>query len=124
MAPNLDAAQVDAIALLLRRHDIDGVIATNTSNDLHEFADRLPPGQLGGLSGAPVHTLSLAVIRQLRSALGPEYPIIGVGGITTAAAALETLDAGATLIQVWTGFALRGPALLDDILAALAARAR
>ena len=122
VAPNLDAMQVEGIAMLLERHGIDGVIATNTSNDLSAFADRLPPGQQGGLSGAPVHALSLAVIRRLRAALGPGFPIIGVGGITSGAAALATLDAGATLVQVWTGFALRGPALLDEILAALAAR--
>jgi len=124
VAPNLDATQVADIAALLTGFGIDGVIATNTSNDLHAFADRLPPGQQGGLSGAPVHALSLAVIRQLRAALGRDFPIIGVGGITTAAAAQQTLAAGATLLQVWTGFALRGPALLDEILAALAASSR
>jgi dihydroorotate dehydrogenase len=122
VAPNLDTAQIEGIARLLQRHDIDGVIATNTSNDLTAFAGELPPGQQGGLSGAPVHALSLAVIRQLRGVLGPTFPIIGVGGITSAAAAVATLAAGATLVQVWTGFALRGPALLDEILAALAAR--
>ncbi len=124
VAPNLDADQVSGIAALLAGFGIDGVIATNTSNDLHAFADRLPPGQQGGLSGAPIHGLSLGVIRQLRTALGPAFPIIGVGGITTAAAAQQTLAAGATLLQVWTGFALRGPALIGEILAALAAGSR
>ena len=119
VAPNLDATQVAAIATLLQELGVDGVIATNTSNDLREHARDLPPGQQGGLSGAPLHRLSVGIVRQLRTALGPDFPIIGAGGIISAADALATLAAGANLVQVWTGFALRGPALVNEILAAL-----
>jgi len=121
VAPNLHDEQVETIAALLPQMGVDGVIATNTSNDLREFARELPPGQQGGLSGAPLHRLSVGVIAQLRASLGPDFPIIGVGGIVSADDALGTLAAGADLLQVWTGFALRGPALIDEILAALAA---
>ncbi len=99
---------------------MDGVIATNTSNDLDEFSPALPPGVGGGLSGRPLHRLSIRVIRALRALLGEELPIIGVGGIFGADDALATLGAGANLIQLYTGFAYRGSRLLDEILDALA----
>jgi dihydroorotate dehydrogenase len=73
------------------------------------------------LSGAPLHPLSVRVISQLRAELGAGFPIIGVGGIVSADQALATLRAGANLIQVYTGFAYRGPALLDEIIEALSA---
>ena len=72
--------------------------------------------QTGGLSGAPLHPLSIRVISQLRAELGNTFPIIGVGGIVSADHARATLSAGANLIQVYTGFAYQGPALLDDIV--------
>ncbi|MFI4889991.1 MAG: quinone-dependent dihydroorotate dehydrogenase [Steroidobacterales bacterium] len=122
VAPNLDTKQIATIAQLLRELQVDGVIATNTSTNLQEFRDALPPDQLGGLSGAPLHRLSISVITQLRAALGADFPIIGVGGIVDAASALETLRAGANLLQVYTGFALHGHLLIGEILAALAAQ--
>jgi dihydroorotate dehydrogenase len=98
---------------------LDGVIATNTSTDL-ALADGLaPPQARGGLSGAPLHRVSVAVIAQLRAELGANFPIVGVGGIVSADNALKTLQAGANLLQVYTGFAYRGSALIDDILQAL-----
>jgi dihydroorotate dehydrogenase len=122
IAPNLDEEQVAALAASLRSLGVDGVIATNTSTDLSSLGEEWPEAQRGGLSGAPLHDLSIRIIRQLRSALGPEFPIIGVGGIVSADRALATLDAGANLIQIYTGFAYRGYALLDEILDALRRR--
>jgi dihydroorotate dehydrogenase len=83
-----------------------------------------PDAQRGGLSGAPLHSLSLGVIRQMRSALGPEFPIIGVGGIVSGDHALGTLNAGANLVQIYTGFANRGYGLVKEILDALRLRSR
>jgi dihydroorotate dehydrogenase len=120
VAPDLDPAQIDSFAAQLRALGIDGVIATNTSTNLRAFAAELPPDQAGGLSGRPLHALSVAVIAGLRAALGPAVPIIGVGGITDAASALASLRAGANLLQVYTGFAYRGQDLIEEILAALA----
>jgi dihydroorotate dehydrogenase len=71
------------------------------------------------MSGAPLHPLSVRVISQLRAELGTGFPIIGVGGIVSADLALATLRAGADLIQIYTGFAYRGPVLLEEILGAL-----
>ena len=120
VAPDLDDDQLTVLAAQLRALKVDGVIATNTSNRLDEFAPQLPAGCTGGLSGRPLHRLSIGVIRRLRSLLGEEFPIIGVGGICGADEALATLGAGANLIQLYTGFAYRGSRLLDEILEALA----
>jgi dihydroorotate dehydrogenase len=122
IAPDLADDELASLAAELRRLGVDGVIATNTTTNLDGVRGVLPAHRGGGLSGEPLHARSVAVIARLRSELGRGFPIIGVGGITTAAAALATLDAGASLIQLYTGLIYRGPALLTDILDALAAR--
>jgi len=124
IAPNLDAEQVASLAATLRALDVEGVIATNTSTDLSILGSEWPAEHRGGLSGAPLHCLSLAVISQLRAELGPACPIIGVGGIVSAEHALQSLRAGATLIQIYTGFAYRGYPLVQEILDALIRRHR
>jgi dihydroorotate dehydrogenase len=121
VAPDLDGGQITALAATLRSLGIDGVIATNTSNDLSAYRDQLPKDQAGGLSGAPLHDLSVHVISRLRGELGAEFPIVGVGGIMSAVDALASLRAGADLVQVYTGFAYRGHVLVEEILAALKA---
>lgn len=121
VAPDLTAEQVSASARVLRSLQIDGVIATNTTTDRSALEDSTAAREQGGLSGAPLHPLSVRVISQLRAELGAGFPIIGVGGIVGAEQALATLRAGANLIQVYTGFAYRGPALLDEIVGALSA---
>jgi len=119
VAPDLDDTQIRSLAQDLRALKIDGVIATNTTTDL-SILKHAPGNQArGGLSGLPLHRLSLAVIAQLRSELGADVPIIGVGGIANAAQARAALGAGANLIQVYTGFAYRGAALLEDIVRGL-----
>jgi dihydroorotate dehydrogenase len=121
IAPNVGADELTALAATLRSLAVDGVIATNTSNDLTGLG-AWPEAHRGGLSGAPLHALSMGVIRQLRAELGPEFPIIGVGGIVSAGHALATLRAGADLIQIYTGFAIRGHALVAEILDTLTRR--
>ena len=82
-----------------------------------------PPAatQRGGLSGAPLHPPSVKIISQLRAELGADFPIIGVGGIVSAEHARASLHAGANLLQIYTGFAYRGAALIEEILNALPA---
>jgi dihydroorotate dehydrogenase len=124
IAPDLDEAQVDAIAATLKRHAIDGVIATNTTV-AREAVEHLPHGnEAGGLSGAPVLAASNRVIAQCRAALGADYPIIGAGGVLSAADALTKLAAGANLVQVYTGFIYQGPPLIDAAARALAGAVR
>jgi dihydroorotate dehydrogenase len=119
VAPDLTAEQISAVAQDLRSLEIDGVIATNTSTDRSALGDSPAAAQSGGLSGAPLHPLSVKVISQLRAELGAGFPLIGVGGIVSADHARATLRAGANLIQIYTGFAYRGQALLAEIVEAI-----
>jgi dihydroorotate dehydrogenase len=116
VAPDLTAEQVADLARDLRALEVDGVIATNTSTDHSALGDAPAAAQSGGLSGAPLHPVSVKVISQLRAELGAGFPLIGVGGIVGAEHARATLDAGADLIQVYTGFAYRGHALVEEIV--------
>jgi dihydroorotate dehydrogenase len=101
---------------------MDGVIATNTTLS-REAVQGLPhAGEAGGLSGTPVLEASNRVIRQLRAALGENYPIIGVGGILSAQDALSKMEAGADLVQIYTGLIYKGPELVKE--AALAIKNR
>ncbi|MDQ2778164.1 MAG: quinone-dependent dihydroorotate dehydrogenase [Pseudomonadota bacterium] len=119
IAPDLDAAQVDAIAAALRRHGIDGVIATNTTVS-REAVQGLPHAtEAGGLSGRPLAEASNRVIAALRAALGPDFPIIGVGGVLSGADARAKRKAGADLVQIYTGLIYRGPALVTEAARAL-----
>ena len=114
IAPDLSTEQVDAIADLLQRFGMDGVIATNTTLD-KSTVEGLPHGdETGGLSGPPVHELSLAVIRRLRERLGPNMAIIGVGGINHGKQAAEKMEAGANAVQLYTGLIYQGPGLIDQ----------
>jgi dihydroorotate dehydrogenase len=119
VAPDLDAAQISALGQDLRTLKIDGVIATNTSTNLSLLKTSPPSEARGGLSGLPLHALSVSMIARLRAELGAGFPIIGVGGIIDAEHARASLRAGATLLQVYTGFAYRGAPLLEEILRSL-----
>jgi dihydroorotate dehydrogenase len=122
IAPDLEPAQVDVIAATLRSNGVDGVIATNTTV-ARDAVQGLPnANQTGGLSGAPVLEPSNRVIRLLRAALGPGYPIVGVGGVMSGADARSKLDAGADLVQIYTGLIYRGPALVTEAAQALKTR--
>ena len=124
IAPDLDDAQIQAIADALRRHRMDGVIATNTTLSRSEVAGLRHADEGGGLSGKPVFARSTAVQQKLATALAGEVPIIGVGGIFSGADALAKIAAGASLIQLYSGFIYCGPDLISETAAALAARAK
>jgi dihydroorotate dehydrogenase len=120
IAPDLDEAQVAVIAQTLRNNGIDGVIATNTTI-AREAVKGLPHAEeTGGLSGKPVFEASNKVIRLLRAALGSHYPIIGVGGVMSGADARAKLQAGADLVQLYTGLIYKGPALVHECATAMA----
>ena len=121
IAPDLELAQIQSIAELLMRHKIDGVIATNTTIARDAVAGLPHAEETGGLSGAPVKEKSTAVIRALHQALDGALPIIGVGGIMSGADAREKIDAGAQLVQIYTGLIYRGPDLVGEAVQALCA---
>ena len=119
IAPDLTGDEITAIGALLLKHGIDGVIATNTTLARDAVAD-LPGGsETGGLSGAPLRDRSNEVIRQLFQALHGRIPIIGVGGILNAEDARQKIDAGANLVQVYSGLIYRGPKLIPELVRAL-----
>ena len=122
VAPDLDDAQIRDIAAAVRRHGFDAVIATNTSL-ARAGVEGLPnAGEAGGLSGAPIRTQATRVLAALARELKNEVPLIGAGGILSGADALEKVAAGATLVQLYTGLVYRGPRLIAECAAALAAR--
>lgn len=120
IAPDLDEEQIKTIAGALLRHQMDGVIATNTTITRDAVKGLAHAEETGGLSGAPVFDLSNRVIRLLKQELGDAVPIIGVGGIFSASDAKEKIAAGAALIQLYTGLIYRGPALVKECATALA----
>ena len=112
IAPDLDAAQVDVIAATLKRHGMDGVVATNTTLSRDVVEGMRHAKEAGGLSGSPVLQASNQVIGQLRAALGKGFPIIGVGGVMSAEDAVSKIDAGADVVQIYTGLIYNGPELV------------
>ena len=124
IAPDLDAEQTQEIARLLTEHQLDAVIATNTTLSRSEIAGHPLQNEAGGLSGAPVRERSTQLIRNLARALDGALPIIGVGGILSGADAQEKIDAGATLVQLYSGLIYRGPGLINECAEALRSKRR
>ncbi|RTL43384.1 MAG: quinone-dependent dihydroorotate dehydrogenase [Burkholderiales bacterium] len=122
IAPDLEEAQVAVIAQTLKANGIDGVIATNTTIARDKVQGLAHANETGGLSGAPVFEASNRVIRLLRAALPAGYPIIGVGGVMSGADARAKIEAGADLVQIYTGLIYEGPALVSHCARALARR--
>jgi len=119
IAPDIDGEQIKTIAATLLRHRMDAVIATNTTITRDAVKGLAHADETGGLAGAPVFELSNSVIKGLKSELGDSLPIIGVGGILSGAHAKAKIDAGASLVQLYTGLIYRGPALIRESAAAL-----
>ena len=118
IAPDLSHDQIQQIAGQVVAHGFDGVIATNTTIDKSQVAASPHAGEAGGLSGGPLLQRSNEVIAGLRACLPPGFPIIGVGGIMSAADALQKFEAGANLVQIYTGLVYQGPALVGQCAAA------
>lgn len=120
IAPDMNLEELQSVADCLRRHRMDGVIATNTTLS-REGVEQLEHGdEAGGLSGKPVRQKSTATVQSLKSMLAGELPIIGVGGIDSQGSAQEKLAAGADLLQIYTGFIYQGPALIKRIVNGIA----
>ena len=118
IAPDLDEAQVQAIADALRRHRIEAAIATNTTLSREGVEHLAHADEAGGLSGLPVFEKATNVLGALSRCLGNEIPLIGVGGVMDGKTAHAKLEAGAQLVQVYTGLIYRGPALVREAIEA------
>ncbi len=120
IAPDLQEEELAAIADLLRRHRVEGVIATNTTVARTGVNGLAHADEAGGLSGAPLRARATAVVRSLHRHLQGEIPIIGVGGIVSGRDAQEKIAAGASLVQLYTGLIYRGPGLVGQCVRAAA----
>jgi len=119
IAPDMDNKQIEAVAYLLVKHRIDGVIATNTTLSRDGLKNLPHSDESGGLSGAPLTTLSNTVIQSLAGYLQGVVPIIGVGGILQPADAKAKITAGSSLVQLYTGLIYQGPALVAKTIRTL-----
>ncbi len=124
IAPDLEPAQVELIAATLVKNRVDGVIATNTTVARDAVQGLRHAAETGGLSGAPVFEASNRVIRLLRAVLPAGFPIIGVGGVMSGADARAKLEAGADLVQIYTGLIYRGPEIVAEAAQAVKGFAR
>jgi len=118
VAPDLDPAQIAGLARVFREGGLDFMIATNTTISREAVKSHPHADQAGGLSGAPLTQHATEIIAAFYAALGDAVPIIGAGGIFTAEDALAKREAGAKLVQLYTGFVYRGPQLIHDIIKA------
>ena len=120
IAPDMDDIAIAQVAAALTEQGMDGVIATNTTIG-REGVEGCPNSEeAGGLSGLPVRDKSTRVIAGLHSHVGGKLPIIGVGGISDGPSAVEKIKAGASLVQIYSGFIYRGPAVITDVANAIA----
>ncbi|MFT5116133.1 MAG: dihydroorotate dehydrogenase, partial [Parasphingorhabdus sp.] len=116
IAPDLEPDAIKMIADTCQNHAMDAIIAANTTIQRPESLTSVIAKETGGLSGAPLSEMSTRIINLLRQALGESFPIIGVGGIMSAADAMEKFSAGANLVQIYTGFVYQGPKLIHEIV--------
>ena len=115
IAPDLNSDEIKQIAEALIKYKFDGAIATNTTLTRTGVNGLLNANETGGLSGKPLNTLSTKIIKQLAGHLKNQIPIIGVGGINSAADAMDKMDAGAQMVQIYSGFIYQGPQLIKEI---------
>ncbi|TEW55244.1 quinone-dependent dihydroorotate dehydrogenase [Psychromonas sp. RZ22] len=116
VAPDLSDEEIESIAQSILKYKIDGLIATNTTLDREMIKGMSHAAEAGGLSGRPLQSKSTAVIAKFAGHLKGEIPIIGVGGIDSVISAKEKIEAGASLVQIYSGFIYQGPPLVKDIV--------
>lgn len=119
IAPDLTEEGMDDIAAEALAHDLDGLIVSNTTLSRDDLRDQNQAGEAGGLSGKPVFARSTAVLAKMRKKVGPNLPIIGVGGVSSAETALEKIRAGADVVQLYSCMVYEGPGLAGRVVAGL-----
>jgi dihydroorotate dehydrogenase len=117
-SPDLDSESLEAVARVVKEVSADAIIATNTTVRRDGLLQQTVREE-GGLSGAPLHSASMQTIAALRRYMGPAFPIIGVGGVDSPDKAAAMRNAGADLVQIYTGLVFRGPALISRCLRVL-----
>jgi dihydroorotate dehydrogenase len=120
IAPDVDEPQIDGIVVAARESGVDGLIATNTTIERAAVQNSPHASEAGGLSGAPLLAKSTETLRRLRQRVGADFVLVGVGGVMSGADAKLKRDAGADLVQIYSGFIYEGPQLIGEIARALA----
>jgi dihydroorotate dehydrogenase len=123
IAPDIAEDDIDAIVARLKAHAVDGIAVSNTTLSRSGLSDP-KSGEAGGVSGRPLFNRSTAMLARIYRATGGTIPLIGIGGIDSPDAALAKIEAGATLLQLYTGLIYQGPALIGQIKSRLASEAR
>lgn len=124
LAPDLSETEMDAIAAVIARTDLDGLIVSNTTTDRFTVRGLEHAGEAGGLSGAPLFNLATQRLAQMRQRVGPDLPIIGVGGVHSAGTAIAKFAAGANAIQIYTALIFGGLDLVEEIKQGLVGETR
>ncbi len=119
IAPDLSSSDIEALADTFKQYELDGIIATNTTFDRSKVEGMKHAEEQGGLSGKPLASQSTKVIKRLVEALDDSIPVIGVGGITDEQSAIDKIEAGAKLVQIYSGFIYHGPQLVYEVAKAL-----
>ncbi|QLF69291.1 quinone-dependent dihydroorotate dehydrogenase [Peteryoungia desertarenae] len=119
IAPDLTEEGMDDIAEVVLAHDLDGLIVSNTTLSRDGLSDPKLAKEAGGLSGKPLFDKSTAVLARMRKRVGPDLPIIGVGGVSSAETALEKISAGADLVQLYSCMVYQGPGMPAELLRGL-----
>ena len=122
IAPDVTLAELDAIVAVARARRVDGMIVSNTTLARPQSLRSGSANEAGGLSGRPLFAPSTALLRQTYLRVERQFPLVGVGGVEDAETAMAKIEAGASLVQIYTGFIMRGPRVIDDVLDGLAAR--
>jgi dihydroorotate dehydrogenase len=122
IAPDLSDAELDGIAAVLLDAGIDGIICTNTSTDRSQVPGAPHAEEVGGLSGKPLFDKATLVLRKMVDRIGRKIPVVGVGGILSGADATAKIDAGASLVQFYTGMVYRGPNLIEECVESIRKR--
>lgn len=119
IAPDLSSSDIEELATTFRQYELDGIIATNTTFDRSKVEGMKHAEEQGGLSGKPLASQSTKVIKRLVEELEDSIPVIGVGGITDEQSAIDKIEAGARLVQIYSGFIYHGPQLVYEVAKAL-----
>ncbi len=120
IAPDVTLDELDAIVAIARARKLDGMIIGNTTLSRPPSLQSPRKGETGGLSGRPLLSRSTELLAETAKRVERAFPLVGVGGIESFATAQQKFAAGATLVQLYTGFVMRGPALVEEILSGLA----
>mgnify|MGYP005755069279 CR=1 FL=1 len=115
ISPDIKDQDISNIIEVVFKHDINGIIVSNTSDGSRELLSDIKKNEVGGLSGQPIQNLSTQLIKKFYKNINKKIPIIGVGGVDSGLSAFEKITAGANYVQLYTGMVYKGPGVVKEI---------